>query len=333
MHRLIFVAKAWGVLFVFAMFLILLLLTFQSCSNSQDVIEEQEEQRTAGLTLNTKAVPMEMINNALLYRFDTNDKFMGRQLNVTNPSTDVLYTNSAPTGTWNYVLLMCKTNLLDKIINPLSPYVDGGRTNDKMWETATSGGYLLQTPELYHVYMPNVTIVDGVDTQVGTVTPRHNVSMVRFTMEDRYTGFDAITSTSNPLAFVELYDVPTSLRWDGGLYPSHTAPTLSTVPMREYFEFDSSTPKRKAKKVEFIIPAHLSTTEVTTNKLKFKVSMPLGNASYYGKTTTPMEVGFYPKANKIIQIDLTFAGEPEIGLDINLTVKDWETEIDQSEDL
>lgn len=325
MHRFLFVLKAWGILLGFALLFAIALFAFQSCSSTSDMDEEIEGPKSQ-FSLNMKSVPVEMMNNALLYRFDTNNKFMGRQLGVVQKPGDILYTNSVPVGTWNFTLLMCKENIFDKITQPISPYGNNDRVEDRMWKTSTTGSYLNQTPDLYHVYMGGVQIVEGLDKEVGPVTPRRNVAKVEFILEE-YSGFDPINPGTNPKAYIELYNVPTSLRWDGELYPDNASPEVATQPIREYFKFDSSSPNPVAETISFVIPAHLANSVLTTNKLKFKASMPLNGQEFYGGSENKMEITSIAKANHIIRVKLKFRGQTK--LDVNVTVKPWENEIGQ----
>lgn len=311
-----------------AFILFVLLILFSSCGEDK-VIGSEEETPVPNVTMTLKAgTDPVFMENAAIYVFRADDKFVEKKLNVT--VNDTKLSTYMPVGTWNLALLTCNTNINGNIILP--PY--GGDSSNPMWRTkytTSAEEFLSQTPaELRYASLPNTEIIENNITNKQAVLNR-NVAKVQVILE-KYTGFDPVQPGKNNYAFVDLLDVPTTLNWTGGYYPNKTNPEHSgNKPVREYFNFNAGL---KADTVNFIVPAHRGTdafdavhTDTTTHKLRLRTSMPLNGKSYYGKT--PVEISFVPKINRIIQLIVTFSGEPETNLDVKVTVKDWK-DADQS---
>lgn len=316
----------------FGIFIISVLLLLSSGCNNDNIAEEEEPSTTnVTMTLKSGTNPLFM-SNAAIYVFTNDNKFLRKQLNVTRKD-NTLHTYM-PVGTWNLALLTCNTNIDGKVILP--PY--NGANTYPMWRTeliAPANEFLSQTPsELRFASLPNTTIVEN-NTTKKAATLNRNVAKIQVILKE-YNGFDPVNpGSNNTYAFVDLLDVPTTLDWTGGYYPSKTNPENSgNKPIREYINFDTAL---KADTVNFYVPAHRGIdafeaqhNDTTTHKLRLRMSMPLKGQSYYGKT--PVEISFVPKINRIIQLKVTFRGEPDTNLDVKVTVKDWEDPIDQHEE-
>lgn len=314
--------KAFGVFIIFA-----LLMFLSGCDN--DKVVDGEDTPDPNMTMNLKSgVDPVYMDNAEIYVFTNADKFVEKKLNVFK--NDNKLSTYMPVGTWNLVLLTCNSSLAGKISLP--PY--GGANTYPMWKTGytdNTENFLSQAPaELRYAPLPNTTIIENSVTK-KQATLNRNVAKIQVVLED-YTGFDQIYPGKNNYAFVELLDVPTTLDWRGQYYPDRDNPDHSgNKPIREYFNFDSAL---KADVVDFIIPAHRGSdafetphNDVTTHKLRFRISMPLKGMSYYGKT--PIVIQSTPKINSIIRLLVTFRGEPNTDLDVKVTVKEWEDPINQ----
>ncbi|MFT4223063.1 FimB/Mfa2 family fimbrial subunit [Dysgonomonas sp.] len=321
-HSMDFSVKAFG------LFIIFVLMLFLSGCNNDKVADEDETFKTnVTMTLKSGAKPAFM-DNALIYVFTNDDKFKEKKLNMLKNGN--ILSTYMPVGTWNIVLLTCDTDIADKITPP--PY--GGANTYPMWKTGyttPANEFLSQTPaELRYESLPGTAIIENLETK-KQATLNRNVAKIQVILKN-YTGFDQINPGKNTYAFVDLLDVPTTLDWKGGYYPGKDNPDNSgNIPIREYFNFDN---QLKADTVNFIVPAHRGSdafdvqhNDTTTHKLRLRTSMPLKGQSYFGKT--PVEISFVPKVNRIIQLIITFRGEPETNLDIKVTVKDWADPIDQ----
>jgi hypothetical protein len=315
----------------FILFVLLILL--QGCGGDADRIIDEGETSAPNVTMTLKSgTDPAFMENAAIYVFKGDDKFVEKKLNVAVNGTKL--STYMPVGNWNLALLTCNTNINGNIILP--PY--GGNSNNPMWRTkytASIEEFLSQTPaELRYAVLPNTVITENNTTNKQAVLNR-NVAKIQVILK-KYTGFDAVhQGNSNSFAFVDLLDVPTTLNWKGGYYPDKNNPENSgNKPIREYFNFRYDKSELVADTVNFIVPAHRGAdafepvhTDTTTHKLRLRTSMPLNGQSYFGKT--PVEISFVPKINRIIQLVVTFSGEPETNLDVKVTVKDWK-DVDQS---
>lgn len=294
---------------------------FQAC-NQADGGSDDSDKTDAKLSLNLRSVPVEIMSNTAVYVFDQFANYHHKQLNLVQTG-DVISTNMVA-NTWDLVLLSCNTNISDKI---LLPNYGQAMSAAPMWKTAlkTGGDFLNQMPELRYASLIPVVILPNVTTDKAASLNR-NVAMVRIILKE-YNGFDHIVGT-HASAYAELLDVPTTLFWNGKL--STSPADISAKPLREYFVFDAA---GKAKVIEFIIPADIdadSFNPATAHKVRLKVSMPINNLPFYGNS--PVEIPFVPKPNGIIEVNLTFRGEPGTNLDVKITAKDWEPYINQTEE-
>lgn len=317
---------------IFLSFALLLSLLFLSgCSNDNESEDKEKQERSeANLSMNMKSLSTDLIDNSLLYVFKNNNDFVKRQWGLIKTGNKI--STSMDVGNWKLVLLSCDRD----ISNDVTPPYGANRIGSKMWETKLKdANFLSQAPaELRYAFIDNVNIVaDGLESKNATLN--RNVGKIQVILED-HTGFSNIVAGENNYAFVELFDVPTTLDWDGKYLPSRDNPIVSAKPIRENFNFVSKNSKMVADTVNFIVPAHRGTdafapihADTTRHKLKLRVSMPLNNASYYGKT--PIEISITPKVNRIVQIGLKFRGEPDTELDVKVTVKDWAGEVEQEQ--
>ena len=326
--RFVFFLKTCMTLFFLTFIVLLLMLLLEGCTDSNIMqINQKQEDGQSNLSMQMKSVPAELINNSRLYVFDEYNQFVKEQFNI-DKSGDKLSTTMT-VGKWNLILLSCNTDISGELMIPYG----GNIENSPMWETkliAPANQFLSQTPaELSYAPIFNTQIQQGITTYKNASLNR-NVAKIQVILEE-YTGFGNIVAGTNPLAFVELLDVPTTLAWSGKYLPTRDTPYLSDKPIREYFNFNS---ELKADTVDFIVPAHrgddafaATHSDTTHHKLRLRASMPLNNTSYYGKT--PIEIPFVPKINRIVQVVLKFRGEPDTNLDVKVTVKDWEDFINQ----
>lgn len=309
-----------------SLFISFLLLIFTSCK--EDSLAEETQK--SSLKMQMRTVSSSLVDNTSIYVFDTNNKFIEKKLNVIH--LDGVLTTSMKVGSWNLALLASNIDISNNII---LPSYQGLMSSSPMWKTkeTSDGQFLSQTPaELRYASMPNTEIVKDITTYKNTTLNR-NVAKIQVILK-AHSGFDPVSAGTNQYSFVELLDVPTTLSWDGKLYPNKTNPEMSDKPIREYFKFDGN---EKADTITFIVPAHrgldafeLQHNDTTTHKLKLRASMPLKGKAYYGKGA--VTIPYVPKINSITQVSITLRAEPNTLLDIKITVKDWEKEIVQSEE-
>lgn len=312
-----------------------------SCGDGNSI--DTEEPRMSSLSMQMRSTKGAEIfaANTNIYMFDPNNLFVEKKLNVTYVD-NTLYTN-IEVGDWNFVLLACDHDITG---NTLVPVPNSPMEDTPMWQTKTETRadeeFLSQTPaELRYASLPDITIEEDKIKQVSTLLYR-NVAKVQVILK-YYDGFDEITDANRHMAYAELLAVPTTLAWDGKLYPNGDSPRVSEKPMRENFAFNDN---GVADTLNFIVPAHRGSdafiphpekilvrnpadTDTTTHKLTLRVSMPLGNKEYFGRSKDGIEIPYVPKVNGIIQINVTFYGKTS--LDIKIGVKEWEDWITQDE--
>ncbi|MBK5719721.1 FimB/Mfa2 family fimbrial subunit [Dysgonomonas sp. Marseille-P4677] len=323
----------------FSVFVIcILLLLFSACDSDKIADVDMDEPSESNVTMVFKAGTNSLfMENTSIYVFTNTDKFVEKKLNVN--VTDNKLSTYMPVGTWNLALLTCDESLAGKIILP--PYA--GASSCPMWKTGFTDHteeFLSQAPaELRYDSLLNTVITENMQTR-KQATLNRNVAKIQVILK-KYTGFDEIDLGKNDFAFVDLLEVPTTLNWRGEYYPNKTNPDNSgNKPIREYFNFKSKlvggVEELVADTIDYIIPAHRGSDafathhiDTTTHKLKLQISMPLKGTSYFGKTRTPIEISYVPKINRIIQLTVTFRGEPDTYLDVKVGVKDWEDPIKQ----
>lgn len=140
-----------------------LLILLQGCSNDNGAEEEDSPAPNVTMSLKSGTNPVFM-DNASIYVFTHEDKFVEKKLNVT-VSGNKLFTYM-PVGTWNLVLLTCSSDISGQVIQP--PY--GEANTFPMWKTglvAPANEFLSQTPaELRYDALPNTAIIQ--DRSTGT---------------------------------------------------------------------------------------------------------------------------------------------------------------------
>jgi len=312
---------------------ILVFLLLMSACNDDKIAggEEEKDLRKPNVTMNLKAgTDPVFLNNAAIYVFKNDDKFVEKKLNVNVDVNENKLFTYMTVGKWNLVLLTCDRKISGDVILP--PY--GGDSSNPMWRTkytTPAEDFLSQAPaEFRYAALLNTEIKENEATNKKATLYR-NVAKVQVVLKE-YTDFDQIKPGKNDYAFVDLLDVPRTLDWTGRYYPGKNNPEHSgEVPVREYFNFNA---QGKADTVNFIVPAHRGSDafeahpiDTTEHKLRMRMSMPLNKGIYYGRT--PVEISFVPKVNKRIILNVTFRAEPQTNLDLKVTVKDWEDPINQ----
>lgn len=307
---------------------LLLILGLQSCGNNDEITDPIDNSTTGTeATANVElkfASASDLANNALLYVFNTTNQFQRKQLNV-NKVGNKLTTNMAA-GTWNLVLLSSDANIESSIKLPV---FNEAMSTAKMWETPldAGGNFLTKVPEeLRYASFPNTGILANTTNYINNANLKRSVGMIRVILT--HSGFGTIPAGQSTTDYIELQDVPTTLSWESKFLPNKTTPTVSSKPLRNYLKFDAA---GKADTVNFIVPAHMgaNAADVTSHRVKIKACMMLGGSPFIGKGATV--IPSYPAPNQIVEVKLTFRGEPDALLDIKVKVKEWETELNQNE--
>ena len=290
------------------------------CTDDRNASGGRNEGETA-LTFSMTRASASIVNNTQVYLFDGEGSASG-QFRMKVP--DVSYeadrlSMSIAAGTWNLALLSADTDINSRIISPVRGH---DCASLKMWESASSGGSLSSMPELRTAFITGQPVVAGQETQAsGTTLLSRNVALVKVVIADGG-GLDV-----SGMHHFRLTDVPTTLNWKGGLYPSKDAPVVSPDAMTGSFVI-SNHPTQPGHQVSdtlrFIIPAHKGTdylnpspVDTTTHHLKLSVDLALDGGTRFMKNE--VTIPRVPRVNGILLVRLTVGGK----LDVSTEILDW----------
>ncbi len=294
--------------------ILILSLIYFSCDDKSNGSDEEIFSRALLLRLN--AISGNISNYTDVYVFNAQvpnaNYFHHKVLNVERTSEYLKM--SIPTGTWNFILVGCNdSNIQEQLVYPTA---SEERSRLLMWRTIPQNGILPDVPEIRMALIDGLSITANTDQTASALLER-NVAKVRVVLGD---GIGFAMGAENT---VSLLDVPTSLSWDGSLYPDKDHPEVSSAPMTKSITFTASTTTpghAVSDTVDFIIPAHKSKseTDVSTHKIRLSVNFKRLSGSDFSKT---VEVNTVPKDNHILLLTLTAKG----GLEIKTEILDWTT--------
>lgn len=229
-----------------------------------------------------------IINNTQVYLFDGEGADAGK---FRQKVPDITYgadrlTMSVAAGKWDFMLVSADTDISGQVIQPVRGQA---RSALKMWETHSSGGILPSMPELRTAYLAGQRVIaNQANTATETALLARNAALVKVEIADAG-GLDV-----NGTHTLKLTNVPTTLNWEGGLYPDKNNPTVSTDPMTGTLTVHNNTSQsghQYSDALSFIIPAHkgsdyLSTSPVdtTTSHLKLSVDLACEGGTRFQKT-------------------------------------------------
>lgn len=299
----------------------LLTLFLSACSDDRDSLSVQ-----AGgdplLTFNMTRAGGNIVSNTLVYLFDGQGsdagKFNHKVQEVTYGPDRLSMTVAA--GTWNIALVTANTNFSSGLIQPVR---SAARKDLKMWETQPVGGVLPSMPELRTASIDGQQVIGGQNNLVaGTTILSRNVALVKVVIADAG-GLDV-----NGTHKIELKDVPTTLNWEGGLFPTAKNPRVSTVPMTGIFHVKDSTSlpgHQRSDTLYFVIPAHkgndylnANPKDTTESHMKVSVDLACVGESHFQKTD--VVIPRVPRVNGILLVRLLVAGK----LDVTADILGWE---------
>ena len=298
----------------------LLAILVSGCADDRETSGGGNAGETA-LIFNMTRASASVVNNTQVYLFDGEGEAAGQfRMKIPDVSYDAEHLSMPVTaGTWDLALVSADTDVNDKIISPVRGH---SRASLKMWEIASSGGSLPSMPELRTAFITGQTVIAGQDNQAaGVALLSRNVAMVKVVIADAG-GLDV-----NGAQRFELTDVPTTLNWQGGLYPDKNNPSVSTDAMTGSFAI-SNHPTLAGHQVSdtlcFIIPAHKGTdylspspVDTTTHHLKLNVDLALDGGTLF--TKHEVVIPRVPRVNGILLVRLMVGGK----LDISTEILDW----------
>ena len=274
----------------------------------------------------------DIINNTQVYLFDGDGaaagQFRQKVLDVTYAADRL--TMPVAAGTWDITLVSADRDINSELVQPVRGQ---GRSSLKMWETRSSGGNLPSMPELRTAYITGQQVAAGQDNVASeTALLSRNVALVKVVIADAG-GLDI-----NGTHTMKLSNVPTTLDWEGGLYPNKNNPTVSAEPMTGTFTIHNNTAMaghQYSDTLRFIVPAHKGTdylnalpTDTTTSHLKLSVDLASEGGTRFEKTD--VVIPRVPRVNGILLVRIFLGGKLDVSTEI-LNWQDTQLEADLSQ--
>ena len=274
----------------------------------------------------------DIINNTQVYLFDGDGATAGQ---FRQKVPDVTYaadrlTMPVAAGTWDITLVSADGDVNSGLVQPVRGQA---RSSLKMWETRSVGGSLPSMPELRTAYITGQQVIAGQDNVASeTVLLSRNVALVKVVIADAG-GLDI-----NGTHTMKLTNVPTTLNWEGGLYPNKNNPTVSAEPMTGTFTIHNNTAMaghQYSDTLRFIVPAHKGTdylnalpTDTTTSHLKLSVDLASEGGTRFEKTD--VVIPRVPRVNGILLVRIFLGGKLDVSTEI-LNWQDTQLEADLSQ--
>ena len=188
-------------------------------------------------------------------------------------------------------------------------------------------------PELRTAYITGQQVIAGQDNVASeTALLSRNVALVKVVIADAG-GLDI-----NGTHTMKLTNVPTTLNWEGGLYPNKNNPTVSAEPMTGTFTIHNNTAMaghQYSDTLRFIVPAHKGTdylnalpTDTTTSHLKLSVDLASEGGTRFEKTD--VVIPRVPRVNGILLVRIFLGGKLDVSTEI-LNWQDTQLEADLSQ--
>lgn len=274
----------------------------------------------------------DIINNTQVYLFDGDGATAGQ---FRQKVPDVTYaadrlTMPVAAGIWDITLVSADGDVNSGLIQPVRGQA---RSSLKMWETRSAGGSLPSMPELRTAYITGQQVIAGQDNVASeTALLSRNVALVKVVIADAG-GLDI-----NGTHTMKLTNVPTTLNWEGGLYPNKNNPTVSAEPMTGTFTIHNNTAMaghQYSDTLRFIVPAHKGTdylnalpTDTTTSHLKLSVDLASEGGTRFEKTD--VVIPRVPRVNGILLVRIFLGGKLDVSTEI-LNWQDTQLEADLSQ--
>lgn len=263
-----------------------------------------------------------IIGNTQVYLFDGEGADAGQ---FRQKVPDITYgadrlTMSVAAGKWDFMLVSADRDISRQVIQPVRGQA---RSALKMWETHPSGGVLPSMPELRTAYLAGQQVIaNQANTATETALLARNAALVKVEIADAG-GLDV-----NGTHTLKLTNVPTTLNWEGGLYPDKNNPAVSTAPMTGTFTVRNKTSEsghQYSDALSFIIPAHKgsdylnsSPVDTTTSHLKLSVDLACEGGTRFQKTD--VVIPRVPRANATLLVRIFLEGK----LDVSTDILNWE---------
>jgi hypothetical protein len=308
------------------------LLLFLAFACTDDRESPGETNGNPSLVFRMTRASADIINNTQVYLFDGDGATAGQ---FRQKVPDVTYaadrlTMPVAAGTWDITLVSADGDVNSGLIQPVRGQA---RSSLKMWETRSAGGSLPSMPELRTAYITGQQVIAGQDNVASeTALLSRNVALVKVVIADAG-GLDI-----NGTHTMKLTNVPTTLNWEGGLYPNKNNPTVSAEPMTGTFTIHNNTAMaghQYSDTLRFIVPAHKGTdylnalpTDTTTSHLKLSVDLASEGGTRFEKTD--VVIPRVPRVNGILLVRIFLGGKLDVSTEI-LNWQDTQLEADLSQ--
>ncbi len=297
----------------------LLVVLAWACADEKEV--SGEKVWDTSLTFNMTRAPEAVINNTQVYLFDGEgaavNQFRQKIPDITYAPDRLKMPVAA--GTWNIALVSAEADINGRIISPIRGQ---DRNVLKMWETTPVSGVLPTVPELRTAYLSGQHILAGQENVSSeTALLSRNVALVKVVIADAG-GLDV-----NGTHTFKLTQVPTTLNWNGGLYPDKNHPAVRTEPMIGSFQVRNNPTQvghQLSDTLRFVIPAHKGSDylsaqpiDTTTHNLRLSVDLACDGGTRFEKAD--VIIPRVPRVNGILLVRLFLGGK----LDVTTEILDW----------
>lgn len=297
-----------------------------SCADNEMPKPQQNNNFVMNFETRSPSVP-EIVQNLQLYAFNNdggsaNDKkFHSKILNLTRTTDQV----SAQVQAGNWHMAMVAPGAGTTLIQPTSADV---MSNIPMYKYEPAFNNTTNrhedADEMLFTNMP-VAIVAN-QNQTATAHMNRNAAMVRLILKKTTANFETAAGTDHKLI---LNNIPSTITWTGGLYPSKESPALVSGGIQARPTLKRNDPDDGflyADPIEFIIPAHRGDaytanppTQLTTKKMKLTVDLVrTGGGSHFLKED--IEIDKVAICNHILEVHITVND----GVLFETNIKKWE---------
>lgn len=269
----------------------------------------------ADVTLNISDLTRVDVANTQVWVFESAspNNFNHRVAAIQRPAPGRL-SMEMPEGTWDMVLLATPdgTGGLEQV---MPPAIGQPRAGQKMLEIKPAGNVLAPAPELAMGVIDN----QRVDPHTVNEANQSPVDLVRNVAKVRVTISNPKDYNLNAQQRVSLGNIPSTIDWNGKLWPDKDNPAHSATARMEGVFSISDVPggggAQTCNWVEFVIPANReeSAADISTHLIDLQVNLDFGGKTYNSPVKT-IEVA--PRANRVLEITLTVGAELHVSSDI-----------------
>lgn len=313
--------------------ILLLLLPMLACAVDDGEIVDLDE-NSESLTFNMFPMTRAQMQNTQVYMFRGGawslpfDYRVPGFTSIEENAGEATFTMLAKVGPWYPVLVHAEQADLARLVQPHY----GDRMGEAiLWHNEPgTDGFLPQTPEIMTSHVDLVEVLENAESHATGELVR-NVARVRVKIVDTY----GMVLNPNEQHYIRLDGVPTTLRWDGGLWPSPQTPAVGMmgVPVEIFNPGEDpespGNPIQTSSTAEFIIPAHkgydwfsTSPVDITEQRLMLHVDFVTADGM---AATKSAEIDIVPMMNTTLDISVILI-PLEKDLTVTAEILPWEEE-------